>query len=322
LHVFINRSIFFLIFFFAAQLWQCILCIVAMLLKRIDTRTKQRIRFQSRAAKNKHKNYTYLITRKLKPVKWLKNRYRYRKILKTFAQRISYFPLFHKDCLLFWVYLKKSFSSSIFNAIFNILKINFGCKCLGIFPYRSIFKSWGFQENRGRTDVILALWVEWAQSGVRKTRASGKCWFWLTWLQSSTPKSTRVADRLSPMLTLRNSDHINRNEKARHFLQTFQSDAYAAAVPCNAPPGWWHRTWNRTNSSINDWNTKSSLRTSHKSGGQMRAQTAECTSLLPRFPNFSSAESRSVDKTTSPRWQIDVRHSKPTWKTNKKNIAS
>jgi len=43
---------------FAARLWKRILCVNSVLLKRIDSRGMLRIRFQSRAAKNKNnKNY-------------------------------------------------------------------------------------------------------------------------------------------------------------------------------------------------------------------------------------------------------------------------
>ena len=51
--MYLDRGDFFIIIIFAAPLWKRILCIVPMLLKRIDTRIVQRTRFQSRAAKTK-----------------------------------------------------------------------------------------------------------------------------------------------------------------------------------------------------------------------------------------------------------------------------
>ena len=51
---------------------------------------------------------------------------------------------------------QKSILRSIFNAIFNLVKINFGSKfCVKVSLNVAILKSWRFQENRGRTAIVL-----------------------------------------------------------------------------------------------------------------------------------------------------------------------
>jgi len=82
-----------------------------------------------------------------------------RKILEIFAPKVLYFLYLHKISLFFGVYLKKSFFCSIFNAVFNTVKINFSSKFLHGTPYNDAdFSPREFQANRSVTVKVLSLW--------------------------------------------------------------------------------------------------------------------------------------------------------------------
>jgi len=153
---------FFLFFFvfFAARLWKRILCIVSVLLKRIDTRAVQKIRFRSRETKNrKAKNYPYLTTCKIKSFKLpsIKYRWRCRKSLEIFVQKGLYFIFFRKICLFFSGLPPKK-NCLILNALFNTVKINFCRKLLHGTPYSTAdFSPREFQANRSVTVKVLSL---------------------------------------------------------------------------------------------------------------------------------------------------------------------
>jgi len=93
---------------------------------------------------------------------------RYRKILEIFGPKRLYFLFFHKICLFFWVYLKKSFFRSIFNAVFNIVKINFSSKFLHGTPYSTAdFSPRKFQANRSVTVKALSFVSRQTTKGIR-----------------------------------------------------------------------------------------------------------------------------------------------------------
>ena len=81
-------------------------------------------------------------------------------MLEIFAPKGLYFLFFHKISLFLGDYLKKSFFRSIFNAVFNIVKINFSSQFLHGTPYSTAdFSPREFQANRSVTVKVLSLLV-------------------------------------------------------------------------------------------------------------------------------------------------------------------
>jgi len=77
---------------------------------------------------------------------------------KSLTPKELYFLFFHENSLFFGVHLKKVFFCSIFNAVFNIVKINFSSKFLHGIPYNNAnFSPREFQANRSVTVKVLSL---------------------------------------------------------------------------------------------------------------------------------------------------------------------